>query len=684
MTQARYPDREALLAALFPEQKGTSHPIFHNLPQPDYTSFVGRQEEVDWLRQRLSPRDRAWQIVLSGIGGVGKSALALFIAFYYYKHYYELSAEERFEAIIWTSAKEEVLTVHGRRKAAPSGLISRTLQDIYTAVAQTLNREDITRAASPEVQDRLVQKALSSQRTLLIVDNLESIVDEQVHAFLYRVPEPTKCLITSREWVDVAVIQKLKGLPFEAADKMITEEAETRGVHLGQTQRLRLFERTFGLPLPIRLSIARLDSGETFAQVMHWLGNATGDLPEYCIKNQINAAHRQHSGSLVLLFTCSLFDRGTGACREAISYISNLSLTDCDEALALLQRLSLLNRTQEDRFWVLPMVQKYVESQYADADFHQGLTQRWLDWLLEFIQRYGIDLVEHGIDLEGRTDRIQFIAIEYANVLSAIRWCHKHGELKSLIHLAEGIWAYPNLVGLLSELREILEDAVQAAEAIQYERHAGRFLLRLGKLSWEQGQNEIALEHVKKAKATALQYADEMELGRVEDIHIAILTSLGQLEQARESAETLLQIGERFNNSELKHLATFRLSRIHFKQQQFDKALAWSYQSEQWCKELGWSQRLAWILHGRADILAQQGKVDVAESLLKKSLSIAISWNERGLIASNKVGLAQLYKNTGRLALAAQLATEARDVFERLGWRKEHQGAETFLAHMND
>src|SRR5438105_635208 len=28
---------------------------YHNLSQPDYTRFIGRQKELDWLRHRLSP-----------------------------------------------------------------------------------------------------------------------------------------------------------------------------------------------------------------------------------------------------------------------------------------------------------------------------------------------------------------------------------------------------------------------------------------------------------------------------------------------------------------------------------------------------------------------------------------------------------------------------------------------------
>jgi hypothetical protein len=167
---------------------------YHNLPQPDYTRFVGRQKELDWLRQHLLPSDRTWQIVLTGIGGVGKSTLALAIAHEYREHYKDLQPEERFEAIIWVSAKEEVLTLTGREKLALSGLTFHTLEDIYITIAQTLEREDITRALLLEEQDRLVQKALSAQRTLLIVDNLENVSDERVKAFLYHLPLPTKVL----------------------------------------------------------------------------------------------------------------------------------------------------------------------------------------------------------------------------------------------------------------------------------------------------------------------------------------------------------------------------------------------------------------------------------------------------------------------------------------------------------
>src|SRR6266704_6303807 len=56
---------------------------WHNLPQRTYTHFVGREAELQKLTQLLLPypRSRHFLVTLDGIGGVGKSALALDLAY---------------------------------------------------------------------------------------------------------------------------------------------------------------------------------------------------------------------------------------------------------------------------------------------------------------------------------------------------------------------------------------------------------------------------------------------------------------------------------------------------------------------------------------------------------------------------------------------------------------------------
>lgn len=101
--------------------------IYHNLPQPDYVRFVGRETELTKLHTLLSPDNRTWVIVIDGIGGIGKSSLALEVAHDYLNRFVELPERQCFKAIIWTSAKALTLTADG---PAPRQQITRTFQTI--------------------------------------------------------------------------------------------------------------------------------------------------------------------------------------------------------------------------------------------------------------------------------------------------------------------------------------------------------------------------------------------------------------------------------------------------------------------------------------------------------------------------------------------------------------------------
>ena len=80
-----------------------------------------------------------------------------------------------------------------------------------------------------------------------------------------------------------------------------------REVPLTPQQRRRMFDLTSGLPLPIKLGIARMAGGESFALVDRWLGNAVGELPEYCVKGQINLVRERDPNAWTVLLTCALF-----------------------------------------------------------------------------------------------------------------------------------------------------------------------------------------------------------------------------------------------------------------------------------------------------------------------------------------------------------------------------------------
>jgi tetratricopeptide (TPR) repeat protein len=668
--------QQALATVSVPALPVRSRP-YHNLPQPDYARFVGREKEREWLRQRLSPQDRAWVVILSGIGGVGKTALALTIAHEYLRRYDELPPEERFDAIIWASAKEEVLTAVGRERAAPAGLVARTLADIYAAIAQVLEREAITRAATREEQDRLVQQALTAQRTLLVLDNLDTLEGsgaEEVRAFLRNLPPPTKAIVTSRERLDVADVLTLQGMEEVEARQLMEAETEARGVHLYAAQQTELYRRTAGLPLSIKLSIARLAAGETWEGVHRWLGDAGSDLVRYCVGGQVDMARRLSLDAYRLLLACSLFDRDAGAAREALGTIADLPLRDRDEGLSLLLRLSLMNWDSEnDRFWLLPLVQDYARAELEQADFRDELTGRWLSWVQNFARCYGADLDIHIMNEP-------IFAREYPNLRLAFRWCAEHERWKDVLALANDLWFYPYLAGLLGEAREVAELGVKAAQLLMNPSGEARFTRYLGHTIWDQGDFQQGEKLLQRAISIGRCH-DRRELGLALDRFANFLIGCGEVSKGKSTALAALKIGEELNDREILVLAAYRLSQADSAEGNLEASLEWLDKGEVWAQELGWYRALGWYLFRRGANLVEAGRYAEAELYLLRGME-TITWNEPLFFAYAKYRLAQVYQKMGRLELARRTAEEARNLVERIGLGVLREDVEALLQEL--
>lgn len=331
--------------------------VLHNLPQPDYIRFVGRRDEINRLRKLLHPQDRIWTIVIDGVGGIGKSALALEVAHRYLTEFEALPEEERFEAIIWTSAKSTILTADGIVSRLQA---TRTIDDIYKAIANCLEEDDIIRAPY-EDQGRLIYRALSRQRTLLIIDNLETIDDERVKAFIRELPAPTKCIVTTRHRIDIADPIRLTGMNLEDTLSLISLECSKKGVKLTQEEAELLFKRTGGIPLAVVWSISQMGYGYGVKRILNDLGNTKSDVAKFCFENAVTLIKTKPAYTLLVCICISTYVNN----RDYLGQIAGFSELDRDEGLVELEKLSLINR-QNNYYSVLPLVREYVLSRISD------------------------------------------------------------------------------------------------------------------------------------------------------------------------------------------------------------------------------------------------------------------------------------------------------------------------------
>ncbi|MBK0013739.1 NB-ARC domain-containing protein [Stenotrophomonas sp. S41] len=158
--------------------------ISHNLPIPDFdeTGLVGRDDVLRTLKQLCLGNFPVISIV--GEGGVGKSALALKVA-------YELLEDKSrpFDAIVWVSSKT-------------TQIAATEIRDIHGAITSSIGvlgevSSYLGAANSPSPLEDVIEY-LKTFKIALFIDNLETILDDTIRQFVSALPNGSKLIITSR------------------------------------------------------------------------------------------------------------------------------------------------------------------------------------------------------------------------------------------------------------------------------------------------------------------------------------------------------------------------------------------------------------------------------------------------------------------------------------------------------
>lgn len=375
----------AELAGSDPPGKLRNHagrPYLTNLPAPG--EFIGRRVEVEHVMAKLRRR-RMPIIEISGVGGVGKSALAMHIG-------WRALDERLVDAVVWLSAKNRALPI-GEARAQDGHAGLRSLNDLFETTARVLGASHVPLA--PDARRRQALDILSGGRfpngVLMIVDNYETLQPEEqarLLSFLFEeLPYPSQALLTSRHEEHLMIVQA-QVLPTKIQlERMSHEDAAAcldyflslqSPPHVTSPEvKEQIIALSDRIPLAMLWLLGQLrytarSQQETIEAIRHQHGGA-GALLSYIFDYSYALLDAQPSARAVL-HALTAFGETVGF--EPLAAVAALPPAEVEHALLLLQRLSLIARQQDasrPRYGLLELARSYIASHISDAQRYQLL-----------------------------------------------------------------------------------------------------------------------------------------------------------------------------------------------------------------------------------------------------------------------------------------------------------------------
>ncbi|SRR6266568_1891945 len=654
------------------------HP-WHNLPQRTYTHFVGRETELQKLTQLLLPypRSRHFLVTLDGIGGVGKSALALELAYRYRDNYSTLPPEERFEAIIWVSAKRTLLTAGGVQQRQQT---FSTLGDLYREIATVLELPSLMQADLEQCRG-VVEHALAGSRTLLIVDNLETVDDEEVLTFLRELPDPTKAIVTTRHRIDIAYAIRLTGMPHTDALALIKLESANKNVALPTGAAEDLYHRTGGIPLAIVWSIGLMSLGYGVESVLRRLGSGHSDIARFCFAESM--VRIQGRDAYRLLLALAFFESSVN--RRMLGEVAGLGDDEIgrDDALAELLQLSLINQ-QGDRFTLLPLTRSFALDELERQPELEGvLHDQCIEYFTMFARPYaGWHWLPH---------ELRQVRQEGMHLVTLASWCQQVGRLDVILKILPALGFYHDMMGQWTDLLTLGKIALEYAQLTG--DLEGIVFTETHNLSWilsQQGHHEEAEHYLTDALKIAKQMGDIVWQCETLVNSSQAVRRHQAFEQALQCCQEALELVPLSNGTQQQYVrATIEYELGKIARDRGDWQVAQTYfldarnvfRSDE--SDPVFNIELAWgILSNLGFVTHQLGELDEAEQMYLQSLGFFKELGGRGNMATLLVRLAALEEQRGNHEAALGYAGEAFDWSRRLGLVQEQAQVEALYVRL--
>ncbi|MEW2301388.1 BTAD domain-containing putative transcriptional regulator [Streptomyces sp. NPDC006655] len=646
--------------------------------------FTGRSAFVAELSEVLASAEGRVMAVsaLAGIGGVGKTTLAVHVA-------------------------------HQARAAFPDGQLYVDLQgagaqaaDPETVLGSFLRALGTPGSAIPDsLDDRaaLYRSVLDGRRVLVLLDNAKDAA--QVRPLL---PGTEGCaaLVTSRvRMVDLAGahLVDLDVMSPEEALQLFTKIVGEERVAAEREAALDVVAACGFLPLAIRIAASRLASRRTWtvSVLAAKLADERRRLDELqagdlAVKATFELGYGQLEPAQARAFRLLGLADGPDISLAAAAAVLDLPAEDTEDLLEALVDTSLLESAAPGRYRFHDLVRLYARACAERDEQPPGEREAAMSRLLDFylataagvyaIERPGDRTVEHleptgypGLSFTGHRAALDWLYAEADCLLACARQSVRAGRLRAAIDL---LWVVKDLAESGANARDYEVAATAARDAAQQQADPlaeGRARMAITNVHIVAGRFDLADEEAAQAMELAGATRDPLPSGVTPNDRGIIALYQGRHHDGEAHLNVALANYRADGNRPGEASALCNLSRIQLATGRVAEAVRLAGEGVAIYDTLGHTLRGANARYALGLALTQSGQPDQALSCLDDALSVFRESRQRLWEGMTIFRMAEVHLSARRPAQAAAMAEQSLSLLRGIGGEWRHANVLTVL-----
>ncbi|MCB8925091.1 MAG: tetratricopeptide repeat protein [Ardenticatenaceae bacterium] len=601
--------------------------------------FVGRTEPLERLEQALLDKTSSPRLGIVGMGGIGKTTLALHVAHRLRSHFPD--------GVLWANVADAQPEEIATQWAAAYGF-------------------DLSQQRSGEERLAVVRDLIAEKCALLILDDVWT--GAKIRRLL---PDEGACaiLITSRA---ERVVRSVGAQPVELAQFALENGRRLLLHHLQDDRAIvepeavdEICQLVGNLPLAINIAGSYLayrpyrsltDFVTLLKQRIEPL-NLAEDAQRIRETFELSWNHLEEAQtnlfSLLGLFDGRSFSLEAIAAIAEVDFASPEKLFRFEDKLQSLVQLSLLHDEGNQRYRQHSLLATFAQDKLEDATAAQG---HYVRYFAHFAEREAANY--------------QRLHLEWGNLDTAVKFAEHTQQWPELLRFTAVLKDAWFARGRFDEARQAFELAFHAAVRLEDEPKLARNWLWWGQACLEQGDPDEARNWLQQALSLYDELADGVGIADAEYELARLDIEQSQLEDAERRLNRITVLRQTQNDEKGIALALYRFARLRHRQKDNETARSLALEAAEMQRRLGDYLGECRSLRLLVSVLIELKQNKEAFRYANQVMALAKELDDLGEIAMAKRSLASVYLQMGYFEEANQFADESYALLEKMGDRQ--------------